>query len=936
MKFAKLVLVAACAFSVQGRSHSHDDAFASRYEDDMEFLEMEEPNTEAYPESQLLDELAQTHAEINAAPVNPFQLLQQHQATIPVKAAPGTKGGGSVTVHVDDKKPNPMAALMLLGNRQLYIPGLVRVMRSIHAGLLVTHGPFLKNDIAESSPAMRNEFQSVCEAETKDVLPAHFCQKMTKLYEAPSFKGLDIFSPVTMPVYIAAVAESIPTQYSPNVPLADAYLKVKEFVDDKPIPLTTKTASASEISEMDSRCSNEFEFAIKNGDLCHTVLAVYDRFFGDYDKRLSAEVAKLDAKKPKWAAQMSSMLAQGADHWLIEHMQEAMKGQELPDVAFTSAILLAIHVNKMDTSPPIPVHLPCNHPSAVQGSCTTGYHPCGAALAPAPCLPAPCGHPLAPAPCTPCHDHLLGCHKRYGTAYYDYDDKNAYNLYAMTHNYKKEAHAFTKNGVHYDVHGRPIKPKPTAKPTNKPTRKPSPKPTLAQTPKPTTPRPSSKPTTNPTRYPTNKPTSKPTSKPTTHHESAKAMCASFKQGCPCGHPLAPALPTTCTPCELHPLGCPCGHPAAAAHCMPCHQHVLGCGAPATTQVPCACAHVKLAQGAICPCSTQVVSQCMPPVGSTAHTHLMAAAHAEAKKAAAAVMAKGGTQTEANAAAAAAHAHHIATHAAAAAMAHAAAHAAVHVAAHKATTEAHIAAHLAAHPHGSVAKHISGINHFDTAVDSVTPCLVSPPLCRHGKCVDKAAKHYVCICDHGWAGDNCHIPLSEAKFGKVTQLAFALPFFSFNVPFSTISNDKMDTTVFESQIKLDLAKALKTSTDRFHVKGLSPSHDNKYTVVTMTVTPPVKKGDLTEDQISEKMRAMMFPKLAPALAEGIATRHLFTPGSGLPHFKSKRHAEGVKQLQQHLASKGKGVKLPATKNAAPAIGGLLLAVALPLVLSLSFC
>mmetsp|Transcript_18298 Transcript_18298/g.35842 ORF Transcript_18298/g.35842 Transcript_18298/m.35842 type:complete len:961 (-) Transcript_18298:201-3083(-) len=956
MKFAKLLLVAACALSCQARSQHLNENF-DRFVDDLEFLE-EEPETEHYKSvEELQEEQAQTHAELNAAPVNPFVHLLE-QDTIPV--AKPAKGGHSVTVHATTPhahEPDPLAVLQLLGNRQLYVPGLVRVMRNIHAALLVAHGPFLANDMAEASPAMKSEFGKLCKAETKDVFPSSFCTHMVDLFEGHAFKGLNIFSPKTMPVFVAALAESVPTQYTPNVPLADAYLKVKEFVDDKPLDLHAKKITKPQIAELDSRCSNEFEFAIKNGDVCHKILAIYNKYFSSYDEHLTAAVAHLKKEKPKWAGQMGSLLANGADHWLVEHMQEAVKGQEDVDVAFTSAILLAIHVNDMDTSPPVPFKLPCEHPSATEGACVVKaehfqYHPCGAPLAPVaphPCIPAPCGHALAPAPCTPCKDHLLGCHEEYGTAFYDYDDKGAYKLYHMTHHYgtsHAHLHSYVKNGIHYDKHGRPIKPKPTPKPTMKPTEKPTEKPTAAITARPTTKRPTTKPTTNPTNYPTEKPTAKPTHKPTTHHESvlekAKKMCKKFKQGCPCGHPLAPALPTHCTPCHLHPLGCPCGHPAAPKPCQPCEQHVLGCGVQATAQVPCSCANMVFTHGEICPCSPAMVKQCMPPVGSHAHTSLMTHAHEAAKKAAAAVLKTGGTQTQANAAAAAAHAQHIANHAAAAAAKHIAKHAphAVHPAAGKPATAKHIAAHVA-HPAVSKTKHISGINKFDTRVDTVTPCLVSPPLCVHGKCVDKQAHHYVCICDHGWAGDNCHIPLSKAEYGKISQLAFDLPFFAFDVPFSAVHNEQMDSTVFESQIKMDLAKALKTTTDRFHIKGLAPSHDKKYTVVTLSVTPPTKKKDISEHKIGEMMHEMMFPKLAPALAQGIATRHLFTPGTGI-HYKSKRHEESIKQLKDHLsqkklsvskASKGKGVKLATTKNAAPATAGSVFAVVVPLVLSI---
>jgi hypothetical protein len=369
--------------------------------------------------------------------------------------------------------------------------------------------------------------------------------------------------------------------------------------------------------------------------------------------------------------------------------------------------------------------------------------------------------------------------------------------------------------------------------------------------------------------------------------------------------------------------------------------------------------LKLTATQSCPCAAHVVDQCTPPVGSKAHARLIAGAHAAAKAAAAAVIAKGGSIHEANAAAAAAHASHIAAHAAGAVAEHKAYSAVIAAGGTEAQAQ-HAAAvahadHMVKHAkaiakiHGvgsvehtnalkaaeaasrAIAKtasigHTSQINHFDTGVDEVTPCLISPPLCHNGKCVDKQAHHYVCICDHGWAGNNCEVPLTAAAYGSITQLAFKLPFFSFNVPFEAVSNKHLDSAIFEAQVKQDLAKAFGTTTDRFEVKGLSPSADDKYTVLTMTVTPATRHGDITVSQIQTKMKAWVFPTLHPQLARGIATRHLFVPGSAaaVMRFKSKL-PKAPEVSPKQLNKKG------TTESSAPRSIASFLAICLPILM-----
>lgn len=826
--------------------------------------------------------------------VNPFALLEG----ITVPAPPDSRDGTIVVVVKNQPVDN--SVLLNLGNRQLYIPGIVRVLRNIHAALLVTHGPFLSTDVAEDSSAMQSEYQTVCEAETKDILPASFCVKIISIFR-DQFKGTDVFSSKTMPSFVAAVAEqAIPTQYTPLLPIADTYLKIKDWVDLKPIDLQVE-AKPQDLETLDSLCSNSFEFSFKNGNMCKTILAIYSKYFVGYDKALGSNLAELNLKKPKWSTHFASLLAKGADGWLTEHMTQSLEAPEDVYTAFTSSLLLSIHVNGFDTSPENAPEYPCGHPEAP--SPCQDYSPCGAAEAPNPCIPAPCGHFLAPSPCSPCEEHIVCQH----LSHVNRQALLHVNRQALLQHYK----SVLKAQLAKKTPPKPVTKKPTATPTEHPTEA-----VIPPTEKPTTPRPTSKPTPVPTNTPTTKPTLTPTALPTlppTHLNATAALCASFKQGCPCGHPLAPPV---CVPCNLHPLGCPCGHPIVPSPCQPCEQHILGCGA-AHLPTTCPCASLVLTSTQSCPCATNTVAANMPPAGSVAYVSLLKGAHIAAKSACAAVLKAGGTVAASNAAAVAAHASHIAAHATAAVAAHAAGAAVLKaggtIAQANAATHAHFTAHLTQHAASMAQLHgvgspehkaavealanqkvgffpnqISQINHFDTWVDTATPCLISPPLCHNGKCVDKRAKHYVCVCDHGWAGNNCEIPLTAQVYGQITQLAFNLPFFSFNVPFAAVSNDHLDSAIFEAQIKRDLSVALNTEASRFIVKGLSPSGDNKYTVVTINIAPPTRAGDITTADINDKMKEWMFPSLAPELSSGIATRHLFVPGSAnaQPRFQSK--------------------------------------------------
>jgi len=871
-----------------------DDSFNLIDDDFDEPALPEEKNT-------IFFEKAATAALLTSPKENPFEMLEG--ITVP---AAHNSNGGTIVINAHNKPVN-MDVLINLGNRQLYIPGLVRVFRAIHANLLVTHGPFLATDLAECAPGIQNEVTSICEKETKDILPKKICLKVTDIFASKTFKGQNIFDSKVLPSFVGSVAEqAIPTQYTPNLPIADTYLKIKEWADLKPIDLENKKINQHDLTTLDSLCSNAFEFASKNGNMCKAILAVYGKFFVDYNKYLGQNLARLDEQKPKWSKQFASMLAKGADGWLTDHMVKILDAPEDVYTAFVSTILLSIHTNNFDTSQGEEINYPCGHPSA-PNPCQA-YHPCGHPQAPNPCLPAPCGHPLAQSPCSPCQVHLLGCHSHLNKA-------------ALMAHYK----ALMKKRLE--------KP-PTNKPTDSPTVHPS-SIILPPTFPPTTPRPTSKPTTVPTATPTPKPTTASPTKPPTKHP----LCAQFAQGCPCGHPSAP---NPCTPCQYHPIGCPCGHPqapVAPAHpCTPCNKHLLGCNTTQTAAITnCPCARLTLTAQQTCPCAAQVVAQNCPPVGSTTHHQLLSGAHAAAKAAAAAVLKKGGSKAEANKAAATAHANHIAAHSTAAATAHklgqailkaggtqkqadqaVAAHYAAHLAQHvtkmtakhgvgSAEHKAAIAAQAHHHVTTKTPVHITQVNHFDTGVDEVTPCLISPPLCHHGKCVDKQAHHYVCICEHGWAGNNCEIPLTAVTYGQITQLAFNLPFFTFNVPFSAVSNKRLDASIFESQIKRDLSVALGVEPTRFIIKGMSPSADGKYTVVTINVTPPTTPGELTTQTVQRKMKEWMLPTLAPELAKGIATRHLFVPGTGTPpRFKAKHLGKALEHKPKSLHRKFKNV------------------------------
>lgn len=124
-------------------------------------------------------------------------------------------------------------------------------------------------------------------------------------------------------------------------------------------------------------------------------------------------------------------------------------------------------------------------------------------------------------------------------------------------------------------------------------------------------------------------------------------------------------------------------------------------------------------------------------------------------------------------------------------------------------------------------------------------------------------------------------------------------------------------------------ALGVEPTRFIIKGMSPSADGKYTVVTINVTPPTTPGELTTQTVQRKMKEWMLPTLAPELAKGIATRHLFVPGTGTPpRFKAKHLGKALEHKPKSLHKKFKN-------GSSRAVGSIMGVLCLQILIMLSW-